>query len=228
MRLFKHMHEHRQRRYMRAGWGPRAGEGAGEGRGEGRGRGRPHGRFGRSGRILGHGELRFLLLALIGEKPRHGYDLIKAIEEKVAGAYSPSAGVIYPTLTLLEDMGWIRVETAEDSKKLYTVTPEGTLALQANKTLIDDIFARLEQVRVSVGDNAEKPAGDGAGESGAEESEWADPRTFRGFAKIPVMRGFKALRRALRGKLWSGPLSEAQLAAVAAILHDAAKKISEV
>jgi len=120
MRLFKNMHDRHQRRCMRAGWGP-----------EGRGRGR-HGRFGRTGRILGHGELRFLLLALIGEKPRHGYDLIKAIEEKVAGAYSPSPGVIYPTLTLLEDMGWVRAEAGEDAKKL-AITAEGTLALQANK-----------------------------------------------------------------------------------------------
>ncbi len=215
MRLFKHLHDNAHfHRHMRAAIH------GGRGRG-----GHGHGRFGRPGRILGHGELRFLLLALIAEKPRHGYDLIKAIEEKVAGAYSPSAGVIYPTLTLLDDMGWVRTEAAADSKKLFTITPEGTLSLQANKTLIDDIFARLELVRANVGGNAGTEA-DEEGET--PEGEWADPRSFRGFAKIPVMRGFKAIRRALRGKLWSGSLTEAQLTAIVAILEDAAKKISEV
>ena len=65
-----------------------------------------HGRGGRrGGRVLDHGDLRLLILRLLEEKPRHGYEIIKAIEEQVGGAYSPSPGVVYPTLTLLEELG---------------------------------------------------------------------------------------------------------------------------
>ena len=203
MSFFKNIRERRCRmRALRHGWGPHR-----------------HGRFGRSGRILGHGELRFLLLALIGEKPRHGYDLIKAIEEKVAGAYSPSPGVIYPTLTLLEDMGWVSASSDAEAKKLFTVTQDGTLALAANKALVDDMMARLAQVKDGVAQ-----ANDGED----EDAHWSDPRTFRGFAKVPVMRGFKQLRRAMRARLMAAPLSEEQLKRVAAILEETAKKISEV
>jgi hypothetical protein len=79
-----------------------------------RGRGGP-------GRLFASGDLRFLLLELIAEKPRHGYELIKAIEEKLGGAYSPSPGVIYPMLTLLEETGLATV-TNEGTRKLYSIT----------------------------------------------------------------------------------------------------------
>src|SRR5262245_41920153 len=65
------------------------------------------------GRFFAHGDLRLVILDLIAEKPRHGYEIIKAIEEQVAGAYSPSPGVIYPTLTLLEELGYVTVAEAE-------------------------------------------------------------------------------------------------------------------
>src|ERR687883_295107 len=75
------------------------------------------GRFG-LGRFFAHGDLRLVILHLIAEKPRHGYEIIKAIEERVAGAYSPSPGVIYPGLTLLEELGYVTVST-EGGKKLH-------------------------------------------------------------------------------------------------------------
>src|SRR5512142_2757066 len=71
------------------------------------------------GRFFAHGNLRLVILNLIGEKPRHGYEIIRAIEDAVGGAYSPSPGVIYPTLTLLEELGFVTVESAEGGKKLY-------------------------------------------------------------------------------------------------------------
>src|SRR5215472_16878149 len=76
------------------------------------------GRGGRMGRVFDHGDLRYVLLQLIADKPRHGYELIKAIEEKFGGTYSPSPGVIYPTLTLLEELGHVQQEAATGTKKL--------------------------------------------------------------------------------------------------------------
>jgi DNA-binding PadR family transcriptional regulator len=98
----------------------------------------------RGGRPLGHGDLRLLLLALIGEKPRHGYDLIKAIEERFAGGYAPSPGAVYPTLTMLEEQDLIRAEASEGSKKLFAITPEGEAFLKANDAEVQGIFARID------------------------------------------------------------------------------------
>src|SRR5215510_15369599 len=73
----------------------------------------------RSRRVFEHGDLRFLILQLIAEGPRHGYELIKSIEEKLGGSYSPSPGVIYPTLTLLEELGYLHAEPGDGTKRLY-------------------------------------------------------------------------------------------------------------
>jgi hypothetical protein len=75
-----------------------------------------HRHEGGSGRLFDYGELRFVLLRMIAQTPRHGYELIKAIEERMGGTYSPSPGVIYPTLTLLEEQGYATV-TADSGKK---------------------------------------------------------------------------------------------------------------
>ena len=108
-----------------------------------------HGRGGHDGagdgilrRILGHGDLRYVILALLDEKPSHGYELIKSLEEKSAGQYSPSPGVIYPTLTFLEDSGYATAST-EDSKKLYTITKAGKDLLKENSDLVAEIFCPI-------------------------------------------------------------------------------------
>ena len=103
------------------------------------------GRGRRGGRTFEHGELRLVVLALIAERPRHGYELIKAIEDRLAGSYSPSPGVIYPTLTLLEELGHATV-AQEDGKKLYAITPEGQLWLAANQAAVDTAMARMSEV----------------------------------------------------------------------------------
>ncbi|BCM89926.1 transcriptional regulator YqjI [Abditibacteriota bacterium] len=72
-----------------------------------------------------------MILSLIAEKPRHGYDIIKTIEERFGGSYSPSPGVVYPTLTMLEEMGYTTVEES-GGKKLYTITPEGEAFLKVH------------------------------------------------------------------------------------------------
>src|ERR1700749_1683001 len=97
------------------------------GRDEHRGRG-PWG-----GRFLEHGDLRFVVLALIAEAPRHGYELIKELEDRTGGAYRPSPGVIYPTLALLEDEGFIRPAVGEAGRKLYEATDAGREALKQNQ-----------------------------------------------------------------------------------------------
>ena len=91
----------------------------------------------RAERVFDQGDLRFVILKLISEQPRHGYEIIKAIEEKVGGAYSPSPGVIYPTLTLLEELGYVTVEAAEGGKKLYRVTEAGEAELEEKKAVVD-------------------------------------------------------------------------------------------
>ena len=85
-------------------------------------------RGGRVGRFLEHGDLRFIVLALIAEQPRHGYELIKELEDRTGGAYRPSPGVIYPTLSLLEDEGLIQAAAGETARKLFEPTEAGRAA----------------------------------------------------------------------------------------------------
>ncbi len=122
---------------------------AGFGRGRGRddegrdggGRGGPRGR-----RMFDSGELRLVLLKLIADEPRHGYDLIRQVEELTGGAYAPSPGVVYPTLTLLDDMGLIEARQAEGAKKLFAVTDTGTAHLAENAEQVEALMARLADV----------------------------------------------------------------------------------
>nr|WP_316628869.1 PadR family transcriptional regulator [uncultured Brevundimonas sp.] len=113
-----------------------------EGR-EARGRGHGHGRRG-GGRLFDHGTLRWVLLSLIAEKPSHGYELIKAVETKLGGAYSPSPGVIYPSLTLLEEMGALESE-AQGGKKLYTITGAGRAMLAENEEVLKAAEATMDK-----------------------------------------------------------------------------------
>jgi hypothetical protein len=97
------------RGHFRSGWGGRHGMG---------------GNMMRAGRMLTQGDLRLIALALIAEQPRHGYEIIKVLEDKTVGWYSPSPGIVYPTLTYLEEAGYVTAQ-AEGAKKLYTITEEG-------------------------------------------------------------------------------------------------------
>jgi DNA-binding PadR family transcriptional regulator len=110
----------------------------GGGRGEGFG-GRERG----EGRGFGHGGLRLVLLKLISEKPSHGYELIKAIEERFKGGYSPSPGVVYPTLSWLEDEGYITIATGEDGRKQASITDAGTAFLADKAEDVDRLFDRM-------------------------------------------------------------------------------------
>ena len=96
----------------------------------------------RAKRMLAQGDLRLIALALIAEAPRHGYEIIKLVEEKTADWYSPSPGTVYPTLTYLEEAGYVTAST-EGNKRLYTITDEGRAYLTANRHLADVVLARL-------------------------------------------------------------------------------------
>src|SRR5262244_1941712 len=99
----------------------------------------------RAGRMLAQGDLRLIALALIAEQPRHGYEIIKVLEEKTAGWYSPSPGIVYPTLTYLEEVGYVTAQS-EGAKKLYTITAEGRAHLEANRDLADTVLDRLTAI----------------------------------------------------------------------------------
>ena len=96
-------------------------------------------------RMFEGGELRLVLLKLLADQPRHGYELIKAIEEMTGGDYAPSPGIVYPTLTMLEDMGLIAEAKSKDTKKIYEATEEGRAHLEENSDEVDELIERLEE-----------------------------------------------------------------------------------
>jgi DNA-binding PadR family transcriptional regulator len=112
----------------------------------GRWEGFEHG-FGGGGRerFFDNGHLRLVILQLIADKPSYGYEIMKAIEERLSGGYAPSPGVVYPTLTLLEEEGFATVEAADGNKKLYAATEQGKEYLKANRVMLKAIFGRMEQ-----------------------------------------------------------------------------------
>ena len=162
-----------------------------------RGPGGPGGRT-NLGRFFAHGDLRLVILNLIAEKPRHGYEIIKAIEEAVGGAYSPSPGVIYPTLTLLEELGYVTALAAEGGKKQYQITDAGMAALAEKSAVIDGIFKRMEAVN--------------------ERFEGPAPR---------IARAMQNLGSAIRVRMSSGPVSASQLDALVAAIDDAARIVEK-
>lgn len=97
------------------------------------------------GRFVGDGELRLIVLSLIAENPRHGYEIIKALEERSGGFYSPSPGVIYPTLTFLEESGHAS-SSADGNKKTYAITDSGRAYLEEHRTKADAILSRIEWI----------------------------------------------------------------------------------
>jgi DNA-binding PadR family transcriptional regulator len=127
---------------------------AAEGGGRSLGRG-PFGRgAGGGGRVFGPGDLRLVLLGLIEERPRHGYELIKELEQKFGGGYAPSPGSVYPTLTLLEELGQLQSVTSEGTKRLFEITVEGTRYLRDNDAALQSALSRMEMAARAVSGEA--------------------------------------------------------------------------
>jgi len=169
-------------------WGEEFGRGFG-----GRGRGR-------RGRMFESGELRLVLLKLIADQPRHGYDLIRAIEELTHGSYAPSPGVVYPTLTMLQDMGLIEEAAAEGTRKAFAITPEGEAHLAERAEEVEALFERLTG------------AGEGKRRAGGR----------------PIQRAVGNLLSALWHRVTADDTGEERLHEIAAILDEAAQKIERL
>ena len=95
------------------------------------------------GRMFEQGDLKLVILRLLDEKPRHGYEIIKALEERSGGTYAPSPGTVYPTLALLEDLGYARATPEEGGRRIYEITPEGRAHLAEHRSTVEDIFERI-------------------------------------------------------------------------------------
>jgi DNA-binding PadR family transcriptional regulator len=138
------------------------------------------------------------MLQLIADKPRHGYEIIKAIEDLVGGAYSPSPGVVYPTLTMLEELGHVTM-TEQDGKKLHALTDQGRAYLAENRAAIDALQARMAEIAAA---RADTP-----------------PPT--------VIRAIENLKLALRLKLQQGKLTDDQARTIATTLDAAAAAVEQ-
>jgi DNA-binding PadR family transcriptional regulator len=93
--------------------------------------------------VFEQGDLKYVILRLLAEKPRHGYEIIKELEDRLGGAYAPSPGTVYPTLTMLEDLGYARAMPEEGGRKIYEITDEGRKHLEEHSATVDDIFERI-------------------------------------------------------------------------------------
>jgi DNA-binding PadR family transcriptional regulator len=175
-------------------WGPFSFDFGDEGWGGGGRRGR------RAKRMFESGELRLVLLKLIADEPRHGYDLIRAIEELTGGEYAPSPGVVYPTLTLLQDMNLIEEAPVEGARKPFQATDEGRAHLEERSEEVEGLFERLRDLAPS----SENMAGPAIG------------------------RAVRNLMTALGHRLKAEGFDEDLFLEVAAILDDAAQKIERV
>ena len=166
--------------------GPRGGRRGGGGRGR--------------GRMFAGGELRLLLLKLIGDETRHGYELIKAIEELTGGNYAPSPGVVYPTLSLLLDEGMIAERADDTPRKAFAITAEGEVELSGRSDEAEALIARL--VALNEEDDARRAP--------------------------PIARAVGNLFTALRDRATGGELDRDTIHAVAEILDEAARRIERL
>ncbi len=154
---------------------------------------------GRRGRMFEHGRLRLALLQLIAAKPAHGYELIKAIEEKTRGAYCPSPGVVYPTLTLLEELGYVSVAASDGGRKLYTVTAAGQGHLDDNRVALEEMMRRSEM-----------------------------QQRYRSNVALPVQHSMDNLKQALRAHMQQDIVSNELALAIAAALDQATQTIAQL
>lgn len=154
---------------------------------------------GRGERFFDGGQLRLVILQLIAEKPSYGYEIMKAIEERLSGGYAPSPGVVYPTLTLLEEEGLATVAAAEGNKKLYAATDAGRAVLKESSVILKAIFGRMEQ---------------------------AGKRFGRGRSP-QIMRAMMNLKMALGMRTGRGDLNAEQVSKIAEAIDAAARAIDE-
>jgi DNA-binding PadR family transcriptional regulator len=175
-----------------------------------------------AGRKLGSADLQLLILALLAEKPSHGYEIIKALDERSNGYYSPSPGMVYPALTYLEEIGHATVEV-EGTKKQYSITPEGIAHLEANRAAVDTLLEQLAWI----GQRMEKVRRAFNGEREADSSEdFDEPRRHSGRGRHDFMMEIRQARRNLKAAMiakFGAPADEQKR--IAEILERAAREI---
>lgn len=154
----------------------------------------------RRARVFRRGELRLVLLHLVSQEPRHGYDLIQQIEELTGGHYAPSPGIVYPTLTLMADMDLIDEKVDDSGKKIYSITDSGTTLLAEEEKHVADILARLESI--------------------AQMDQAVDGASIR--------RAVGNLKSAIRIRLADEEKGSEKILDVAAIIDEAASKIERL
>ncbi|MGN6849760.1 MAG: PadR family transcriptional regulator [Sphingomicrobium sp.] len=181
-------------RGWRGGWGPFSfdfGDDVGAGGWGGRGR--------RARRMFEAGELRLVLLKLVSDQPRHGYDLIRAIEELTGGRYAPSPGVVYPTLTMLDEMGLIEESPGEGARKPYQITDAGRAHLEENEEEADELIRRLKALSPSYSEGGS-----------------------------PIWRAMRNLGVAIRHRVQHGEITEETKFELAALIDELAQKIERL
>jgi len=151
-------------------------------------------------RLFDAGDLKLVILKLLAESPSYGYQLMKRMEERLSGGYTPSAGVIYPTLTMLDEEGFASESTSDANKKVYTVTPEGLAYLQQNKERVHEVFDRL------------KEAGEG----------------FRRRRSPEIMKAFHNLRGAVGARVSRETITSEQIRKIADAINAAAATIDKL
>ncbi len=176
----------------RGGWGGRRG---GWGSGDWGGRGHR-----RRGRMFGQGELRLALLKLVADESRHGYELIKAIEELTGGAYAPSPGAVYPTLSLMVDEGAIAEAASDGARKAFGITGNGKAELKERADEVKALFERLT-------------------EHGRSEERTRSPVLFRAMGN---------LANVLRNRARDGALNQEVIDEIVDIIDEAAKRIERL
>lgn len=165
------------------------------GMGEGRGPGR-----GRRGRMFDGSELRLVLLKLIADEPRHGYDLIREIEAMTGGAYAPSPGVIYPTITLLDEMGFIDEQRSDGAKKRFAATDTGRVHLEEHAEQVEALLARLRAL--------------------GEHRQRVDA--------APIRRAMGGLKMAVMDRFSGGDAAPDMIHEVAAMIDELAQKVERL
>lgn len=150
------------------------------------------------GRMFDNGDLRVVIMQLLSERARHGYEIIKELGERVGGGYQPSPGVVYPTLTLLQELGEAAVSEERAGRRLYALTEQGRSAVADSRPVLDAILARLE--------------------SGA---------AARGGPPPQIVRAMENLAMAVRLRLHGQPAGEAQVRAITAAIDAAARAVEE-
>ena len=154
----------------------------------------------RRGRMFGSGELRLALLALIAEEDRHGYELIKAIEDMTGGSYAPSPGAVYPTLQMLADEGKIEEAKSKDAKKPFKATAEGEAELEERKDEVDALMGRL-------------------GKHGERAEKVRSPDLFRAMGNLATV---------LKNRARAGKLDKAAMDDIVDIIDEVAKRIERL